>query len=351
MSKLTLLVLPALFTTTLAQAAPTAAPATKEIKVLSNRTEAHLKPLFEAFEKRSGIKVVASYVTSGFIERLESRPTEADLVITAEAELLEQATEKKLLQPYVSKLISAEIPTEFREAKGSYFVDAYRARTIVAAKAKVKPSDIATYADLANPKWKGKLCIRSGFHEYNISLFSQFVAVWGVEKTKTILTGIHNNLARAPVGNDREQARGIFEGKCELALLNSYYYPMMLSNPEQKPWAEALQTFLPEQKTGGTFVMRSAVGLTTAKTAVKEATQLMEYLASAEGQALNVSNTFQYPTNTKVAFHDSSKLLGQGQPDIKGGRFKARFVSLAESLKHREEVIKMLNEVNFDKMP
>jgi iron(III) transport system substrate-binding protein len=320
------------------------------VRVLSDRTESHLKPLFEAFTKSTGIPVEAVFMDKGLIDRVAGNPNEADVLITKDAELMEIARDKGFLQAHDSNLIKQEIGRRFQGPGATFFVDAYRARLIFYSKARVKPGDLSTYADLASPKWKGKLCIRSGYHDYNVALFSQMNVFYGPDKTRTIIQGLHDNLSREPKGNDREQAKMIHAGKCDVALMNVYYHPIMMDNPEQRAWAEGIGVFYPDQRQGGAFIMRSAVGMTKANRNVTGATKLMEFLAGKEGQAMMTSLTYQFPTNVNVAPSPKIATLGADQPDIKDGKFKINFVDLTPAAQAREAVVKVLNEVQFDKM-
>ncbi len=319
-----------------ALAEKSAPPKSQELRLLSDRTEAHLKPIVEAFEKKNGVKVNSVFMDKGLLARLESRPTEADVVITKDAELLEFARAKKLLQAYSPKLINSIVPADFRDPNNMYLVDAYRARAIFHSANRVKPSDLSTYEDLASPKWKGKLCLRSGFHDYNLSLFGQFFAFYGTQKSQDLITGIKNNLARTPVGNDREQAKAIMEGKCDLAIMNNYYYPIMQNNPEQQAWAKAVNVFYPNQNEKGAFIMRSAAALTSAKNNTALANAFLEFLVSTEAQTLMVNTTFQYPVNSAAP---------------NAPTFKRNMVPLKDIAAPREQVTKFLTDIAFDKGP
>ncbi len=306
----------------------------RELKIISDRTEAHLTPIFAAFEKKNNVKIKSVFMDNGLINRLETRPTEADVVITKDAELLEIARQKKLLQSYDTKTINTILSADFRDPSNMYFVDAFRARVIFYSTDRVKESDLSTYENLASPQWKGKFCVRSGFHDYNLSLFGQFFSFYGPQKTKEIIKGLHSNLAKNPTGNDREQAKAIMEGKCDVALANNYYYPIMQSIPEQQSWAKAVKVFYPNQKEKGTFVMRSAAGLTTSKTNITLANAFLEYLVSTEAQSLMVNATFQYPANKQAP---------------NAPTFKTNFIPLKDIAAPREEVTKFLTEIAFDK--
>jgi iron(III) transport system substrate-binding protein len=325
-----------------------AAAQQRVLRLISDRTDqGTVRPILEAFEARSGAKVEGVFMDQGLVNRLESRPTEADVVITKDAELLDIAAQRGLLDVIQSEKIKAAVPPEFMDPAGRYFVDAYRARVIFYSKARVKPGELSSYEDLASPKWKGRICIRSGSHDYNLALFGQFMASYGETKARAVISGIANNLARAPKGNDREQAKAIFEGKCDVALMNTYYHPMMAANPEQKPWADAVGVYFPSQEGKGTFIMRSAAAVTKAAANRDLAIALLEFIASKEGQELMVNRTQQYSVRRDVAVHPLMVKLGAEQ-GLVDGRFKVDFVPLSSMAGKREEAIKLVNEIHFD---
>lgn len=319
------------------------------LRVISDRTDqGTLRPILDAFEARSGAKVEGVFMDQGLVNRLESRPTEADVVITKDAELLDIAAQRGLLDTIGSARIAQDVPAAFRDPGDRYFVDAYRARIIFYSKARVKPADLSSYEDLASPKWKGRICIRSGSHDYNLALFGQFFASYGPAKAREVISGIAANLARAPKGNDREQARAIYEGKCDVALMNTYYHAFMAASPEQKPWADAVGVFFPSQAGKGTFIMRSAIGMTKAQGNQDLALQFMEWLASQEGQEAMVRATRQFSPRPDVEIHPLLSTLGAEQ-GVPGGRFKMDFVPLAAMAGQREAVLKYVAEIGFDK--
>jgi len=318
------------------------------LRVISDRTdEGTLRPILDAYEAKSGAKIEGVFLDQGLVNRLESRPTEADVVITKDAELLDIAAQRGLLDAIKSDSIKAAIPAEFMDPAGRYFVDAYRARVIFFSKERVKPSELSTYEDLASPKWKGRICVRSGSHDYNLALFGQFFVSYGEAKARSVISGIAANLARTPKGGDRDQARGIFEGKCDVALMNTYYHPMMAANPVQKPWADAVGVFFPNQGEKGTFIMRSAAGLTKSSANRDLAIGLLEFLASKEGQELMINRTKQYSVRRDVPVDPLMVKLGAEQ-GLVDGRFKMDFVPLSSMAGKREEVIKFVNEIRFD---
>ena len=321
-----------------------------EVRVLTDRTDdGTMRPLFEAFEKETGIRVQAVFIDDGLLSRLASRPAEADLVITKDAEIAEQAKQKGLLSKLPPQTASS-VPAPFRDKDGQYFVDAYRARVILASKDRVPAGAALSYEELADPKWKGKICARSGLHDYNIALFDQFIVSWGADKARSVIAGIGSNLARKPAGNDREQARAIAQGLCDLALINTYYYPKMLANPEQKAWAEATRIIFPNQNGKGAFIMRSAVALTTAAERRQEAAMLADFMASPKTQALIVEKTQQYSVLPGFPVHSSLAAAGAAQ-GLRDGKFKMDFVPLDKMAEARSAAIRIVNETGFDQGP
>ncbi len=317
------------------------------IRVITDRTESHLAPLFKYYQKKTGTEIKALYVDKGLLPRLQARPTEADLVITKTVDVLEAAKEKKLLARFSSKTLDAKLKPQFRDADGYYFIPSYRARAIYYSKDRVKPEELSTYEDLAHPKWKGRIAIRSGYHNYNISLFCQMAESIGLEKTKAFIKGLKANLARKPTGNDRAQVRAIFEGKADISIGNSYYMGLMLSRDDQRAWGQAANVFFPNQSGKGAYVLSSGVGLTKADRNRAAATRFMEFLVGDFAQYYMTNALYTYPCNQDLPLPEVNRKLGQ--ESVEDGRFKANFVAIAKANKHRQEIINYLNEINFDK--
>jgi iron(III) transport system substrate-binding protein len=317
------------------------------VRVITDRTETHLKPLFALFEKNTGIKVEAVYVDKGMMARLETRPTEADLVISSTAENLEMARKKNLLQPFTSEAIS-KLDKAFVDPDKMYVITSYRPRTLFYHKDRVQPEELSTYMALTDEKWKGRVSIRSGYHPYNMSLFCQMAEAEGLEKTEAFLKGLKANLARTPQGNDRAQVKAIFDGDADVSIGNAYYMGLMLGRDDQRPWGEATRVFFPNQEAGGAFVMRSAAGLTTSDRNVEEATQLLEYLLNDFAQFYFATTLHVYAVKDGVPVSELNKKLAVHQDSVKDGVFKTHFVSVRDIDKHREAVIEILNRINFD---
>ncbi|MEM7391716.1 MAG: extracellular solute-binding protein [Verrucomicrobiota bacterium] len=317
------------------------------VRVLTDRTETHLKPLFTLFEKNTGIEVEAVYVDKGMMARLQTRPTEADIVISKTAENLEVARKGGLLQAFTSDNI-AKLSDDFIDADSMYVITSYRPRGFFISGERVDPAKIGSYMDLAKAEWKGKVAIRSGYHAYNLSLFCQMAESEGLEETRAFIAGLKQNLTRTPTGNDRAQIQAVYEGKADVSIGNSYYMGIMMARDYQKAWAEATDVFFPDQAGKGAYVMRSAAGLTRSKRNVEEATQLLDYLVSDFAQYYFATTLHVYSVKDGVPISELNKGLAKRQPGVENGVFKANFVSIRNIDKHREAVIQILNDVQFD---
>lgn len=330
-----------------AAAMPTA-QAAGEIRVISDRTPAHLEPLFEQYEQGAGVTIRSVFVDDGLIARLSARPTEADVIITSTADILEQAKLDDLIRPIPEAAI-ANVRPEFRDPGGKYVMLSYRARALYVSKDRVKPGEITRYEQLAEPRWKGRVCIRSGYHRYNVSLFAQMAADRGVEWTRAFMTGLRDNLARPPKGNDRNQVRGIFEDVCDVAIANSYYMGIMLGRDDQRAWGEAAAVVFPDQQGRGSYVLTGGMALTAADRAVEEATAFMRFMLSDYGQRFIANTTYEYPVIESVELPAANRALGGTQPEVKGGRFKANVVPLGEIEGQRAVVSAILDEIDFNR--
>lgn len=319
------------------------------VRVLTDRTESHLAPLFKHFEHTTGIDVEAAYVDNGLLPRLEARPTEADVVITKTLENMERARSKGLLQPFESDVLG-KLDPKFRDKGNAYFTVSYRARGFYISKdeERVNPAEIAAYRDLMNPRFRGRVAIRSGYHDYNVSLFCQMAETYGPDWTREFIQGLKKNLARTPKGNDRAQIKAVHDGLADVSVGNSYYYGIMMGRDDQRPWARAVEYIFPGQKSKGTFVLRAGAGLTKATRDVDAATTLLEYLVGDFAQYYLTTALHVYSVHDHLPIGTTNQDLGRVQPEVENGRFKAIFVPVREMDKHRPAVIKMINDVNFD---
>jgi iron(III) transport system substrate-binding protein len=325
---------------------PVAAKAQGEVNVYSLRQPYLIQPLLDAFSKETGVKVNVIFADKGLIERMaaEGANSPADILLTADVGFLTQAVEQGVTQPVASPVLDANIPPRYRDPAGHWFGLTARARIVYASKDRVKQETIS-YEELADPKWKGKICTRSGQHTYNVALVASMIAALGEEKAKEWLAGLRDNLARKPAGGDRDQAKAVFAGECDIALGNTYYIAAMAQNdkePEQKDWAKAVRVMFPND--GGRGTHMNVSGMVMAKNAPNRANalKLMEFLSSVEAQRLYAEVNNEFPVKDGVAL---SPIVASWGP------FKQDPIALAEVAKLRKRASQMIDEAKFDQGP
>ena len=261
--------------------------------------------IYEGFTKKTGIKVnLVEAEADKLIERIknEGANSPADVLLTTDAGRLWRAQQENLLQPVQSSILTAAIPQNLREPNGHWFGFARRARVIVYNNDRVKPSDLSTYEDLADPKWKGRLVMRSSGHVYSQSLTGSLLAKHGAEKTEAWARGIVANFARQPEGNDTAQMKAIAAGQGDLTLVNSYYVVRLAKSdkPEDKAIAAKLGVFFPNQRDRGTHVNISGGGVVKTAPHREAAVQFLEYLADQEAQSIFAGSNNEYPAVRKA---------------------------------------------------
>jgi len=315
-----------------------------EINLYSYRQPFLLKPLLTAFTKETGIKVNVAYAKKGMLERLKAEGinSPADAVLTVDIGRLSDLVTAGLVQPVKSAVLEANIPAQYRHPEGLWFGLTTRARIIAAHATRVKPGEIASYEDLAAPRFKGRVCSRSGKHAYNLSLLASIIAAKGETEAQAWAAAVKGNLARKPQGNDRAQARAIKEGVCDVALLNTYYLGKMATNekqPEQKEWVKAIRVVFPNQGDRGTHVNLSGAAVTKSAKHRAEAIKLLEFLSGSFAQKIYAEQNFEYPVKAAAPLH----------PMVASwGRFKADAVNLSEVAKYRTLATKIMDRVSFD---
>ena len=325
--------------------APLAAFAEGEVNVYSSRQEQLIKPILDKFTAASGIKVnLVSGKDDALIERLklEGENSPADILMTADAGRLSRAKDLGLSQAVESEILTTAIPENLRDPENQWFGLTYRARPIFYVKEKIKPEDLSTYADLADPKWKGKICVRSSDNIYNQSMLASMIASQGAEAATKWAEGLVKNFARPPEGGDRDQLKAAAAGLCDLAISNTYYYGQMLAGEaaEDKAAAEKVAIFWPDQgdQGRGTHINVSGATVTKAAKNKENAVKLLEYLVSDEAQAWYAEHNQEYPVKTTVPA--SSLLKGWGD-------FKADSINLSELGKHNAEAVKIMDTVGW----
>jgi iron(III) transport system substrate-binding protein len=316
-----------------------------EVNIYSYREPQLIDPLLKAFTAKTGIRTNVVFATAGLNERLaaEGRNSPADLLLTVDAGRLSEAKAAGLTQAVDSAALQ-RIPAQFRDADNHWFGLTMRARVVYASKERVK-QDAITYEELADPKWKGKICIRSGQHVYNTSLVATVIAHRGEAFTEEWLKGVKANLAQKPAGGDREQIRDVRNGKCDLAVGNTYYMALMLTNaknPEQKEWASAVKILFPNAGDRGTHVNISGVALAKNAPNRTDGITLMEFLASDEAQQIYATANNEYPVSPHVA---PSAIVQSWGP------LKADALPLDNIARYRKRASELIDKVNFDAGP
>ncbi len=316
------------------------------VNVYSLRQTYLIQPLLDAFTEKTRIETNVIFADKGLIERIdaEGENTFADVLLTADIGLLASAVEQGITQPIASETVKANIPPSYRDPDGNWVGLTSRARVVYASRDRVKQDSI-TYEELADPKWKGKICSRSGQHPYNIALFASIIAHKGEDAAKTWLKGVKENLAAKPSGNDRAQAKAIYSGQCDLALANTYYMALMATDekePEQKEWAKSIKVLFPNAGDRGTHINISGVVLTKHAPNKENAIRLIEYLTSDEAQKLYAHINNEYPLKKGVPASEIVQSWGELKPDD---------LPLGEIAKYRKRASEIVDEVGFDQGP
>jgi iron(III) transport system substrate-binding protein len=314
-----------------------------EVNIYSYREPGLINPLLQAFTGKTQIKTNVIFAAAGLNERIaaEGANSPADLLFTVDAGRLSEAKDAGLTQPVDRPALLANVPATFRDGGNHWFGLTMRARVVYAHKDRVK-QDAITYEALADTKWKGKICTRSGNHVYNTSLAATMIAHNGEAATEAWLKGLKANLAQKPSGGDREQVRDVAAGLCDLAIGNTYYMALMLANPQQKAWAEAVKVLFPNADGRGTHVNISGVALTKNAPNKANAIQLMEFLASDEAQRMYAELNNEYPVNGHIQPSAVVKSWGKLKPDA---------LPLENIAKFRKKASELMDKVGFDAGP
>ncbi len=303
--------------------------------------------IFAKFTEKTGINVeVVKDKGNALIEKLKSEgeDTPADLFYTSDAGNLAHAKSEDLFQPISSEIVKENIPANLRDSDDMWTALTARARVIVYSKDRVDPSELSTYEDLADPKWQGKILVRSSSNQYNISLVASFLDpnIMGEEKTAEWLKGFVANLAREPKGNDRAQGKAVYAGEGDLAIMNTYYIGKMLNDkkdPEMKAAAESLGVFFPNQETTGAHLNISGAGLLKASDNKEAAEKFLEYLSSEEAQEAFSSANYEFPANPNVTVEN--ELLKSF------GEFKTQDIDLGKLGDNMQKAIMLMDEAGW----
>lgn len=311
--------------------------ATEQVVVYSARIEQLIKPLFDAYTKLTGVAV--KFVTDKegpLLQRLkaEGANTPADLLITVDAGNLWLAATEGLLKPVQSQVLTKNIPAHLRDPQNRWFGLSVRARTIVYNARKVKPAELATYEDLADPKWKGRLCLRTSKKVYNQSLTAMMIAEHGEARTEQIIRGWVANLATDVFSDDTRMMETIAAGQCDVGIANTYYFGRLMEKTPDLP----LALFWPNQQGSGVHVNVSGAGVTKYAKNEKQAVKLLEWLSSEKAQGLFASLNLEYPANPAV------------KPDravAAWGEFKQNWLNVAKAGELQAAAVKLMDRAGY----
>ena len=291
------------------------AEAQQVLNVYSARHYQTDEALYTGFTEQTGIEINRIEGESdALIERIKSEGANspADVFITVDAGRLWRAEEAGLFQPVQSEVLNKAIPENLRHPEGLWFGFSTRARLIYFDKTKIEPGAIKTYEDLADPKWKGKVCIRSSSNVYNQSLLSALIDAHGEAGAKEWAQAVVDNMARKPVGGDTDQLKGIGAGECEIAVANSYYFVRLMTDPEQKELVDKIGWVFPNQDGRGTHVNVSGAGVLKNAPHKEAAVKFLEYLASPQAQHYFAVGNNEYPVVEEAEIAAAVKDLGTG---------------------------------------
>ena len=292
----------------------------EQLNIYSARKEALIKPLLDKFAEQHDVKVnVVTGKGDALLSRLkaEGKHSPADLLITTDVGRLYRAQQAGALQPVSSEYLTTRVAEEYRESGGHWYGLSLRSRAIVYAKDRVKPTQLSTYSDLADPKWKGKICIRSSSNVYNQSLVASFIEIQGLAKTEQWLKGVVKNFARPPQGGDRDQIKAVAAGQCDIAVVNNYYLGAMLQSKEsaEKTAAEKVALFWPDQNGRGAHVNISGIGVVKSSKNTSTAIALMEFLLSDESQKWYADVNNEYPIVDNIELSETLNSWGSFKAD------------------------------------
>jgi iron(III) transport system substrate-binding protein len=309
-----------------------------EVVVYSARNEHLIKPLFDRYTAESGVTI--KYITDKagpLLQRLkaEGARSPADMLITVDAGNLWYAAESGVLAPIDSPTLDANVPANLRDPQGRWFGLSERARTIVYSTDRLKADELSSYEDLADPKWRGRLCLRTSKKVYNQSLVATLIARHGEDKAEQIVRGWVANLAAAPFSNDTKAMEAVAAGRCDVTIVNTYYFGrLQKAQPDVK-----LAIFWPNQESSGVHVNVSGAGVTRHAKHPEAAQRLLEWLSSETAQAQFAGLNMEYPVNPGVPVDPTVAAWGTFKADElnvnAAGRLQADAIRLMDRAGYR----------------
>lgn len=319
--------------------------AAQDVNLYTTREPGLIQPLLDAFTDQTGVEVNTVFVRDGLLERVraEGERSPADVMMTVDTGNLLDLVGAGLTQGVRSEVLEAAIPAHLRGKTGHWYVLSLRDRVLYAHKD--LELDGFTYEDLADPKWKGRVCMRSGQHPYNTSLIAAMIAHAGMERTEAWLRGVKANLARKAAGGDRDVARDILAGICDIGIANAYYVGRMKNaapGEEQRAWGDAIQVVRPvfaSAEDGGTHVNISGAAVARHAPNQANAVRLLEYLVSDEAQSMYAKANYEYPVKRGVELDPVVASFGPMKVDS---------LPLTEIAKYRTRASELVDRVGFD---
>ncbi len=314
-----------------------------EVNLYSARKEELIKPLLDRFTADTGIKVnLVTGKADALLKRLESedRNTPADLLLTTDAGRLYRAYEAGLLQPVRSDTLERAVPAIYRDPEGHWFGVSVRARVLMFASDRLDPAGLSTYEDLADERWKGRICIRSSNNIYNQSLVASLIVAHGEAETEAWAKGLIANLARPPKGGDRDQIKAVAAGQCDVAVANTYYLGTMLnsSDPAQREAAAKISVFWPNQADRGSHVNVSGAGVTRHARNRNNAVRLLEFMTTEESQRWYAEANLEYPVRTGITLNPTLEAWGT---------FAGDTINLAELGRHNAAAVRLMDRAGW----
>jgi iron(III) transport system substrate-binding protein len=324
--------------------APVAAAQAEDVlNIYTTRQEVLIQPVLDAYRAETGTQVNVIFAKEGLVERLKSEGANspADVLLTADVGYILDADDAGLLQAIESDVLNEAIPASYRQADGRWYGFSLRARPIMYSPDRVDPSELSTYEDLADPKWQGRICIRSSSNVYNQSLVSSLILANGAEATEEWAKALVENFAREPAGGDRDQIAAVAAGECDIAIANTYYLGGMLQaedEPDQMAAAQAVRVFWPNQNDRGVHVNITGGGVAANAPHRDSAIAFLEFLVTEEAQRLFADVVNEYPVRTDMQANDVVASFGAYEADT---------LALEELAGVRQEALQIMDRAGW----
>ena len=309
-----------------------------ELTVYTSRQPQLIEPIVEQFTNETGIKVnLLSGNAQELMERIdiEGEDSPADIFMTVDAGVLWQAAERDILAKIDSEILNENIPAHLRDSKNEWFGLSKRARTIVFSSDQFKDNDFSTYEDLADPKWKGKLCLRTSKKVYNRSLIASMIDAYGFDKSKEVVSGWVSNLATEVFSNDTNALKAVSSGQCGVTIVNTYYLARLLDDPEYNN----LSLFWANQSDRGVHVNISGAGVVKTSKNKKNAVLFLEYLSSNRAQDFYASANKEYPVLIGAKIDESIENWGS---------FSEHTINVSKLGSLQKEAVFLAQEVGYN---